>query len=103
MGQKNLSGDPNFDFLVTWNDSTLKLQSLQGINRYPDRSVTVRVIPVDANGVEDPTREMDRTLAPGDNVTQAVPQTGNKSVTLAFNAKGGIAGYDTYIDVGPAA
>jgi hypothetical protein len=102
MGQKNLSGDPNFDFLVNWNDSTLKLTSVQCINRYTNRNVTVRVDPVDpVTGVEDTSREIVQTYAPGANVTNSFPQTGANSITLTFNAKGGISGYDDYIDVGP--
>jgi hypothetical protein len=102
MGQRNLSGDPNFDLLVNYNDSTLKLQSVVCVNRYTDHAVTARIVPVDpVTGAEDLTRQISQTYGPGANVTQNLPQTGANSITLAFNAKGNIAGYDTYLDVAP--
>jgi hypothetical protein len=97
---RNLSGDPNFDLLVNYDDVSLKLTNIRCINRYPDRSVTARVVPVDASGNEDLSRQVSQTYAPNTDTTIPVPQNGANSVTLAFNVKGNIAGYDTYIDIG---
>lgn len=103
MGQKNLSHDANFDLLLTYVDATLKLSQVDCVNRYADQVVTVRIDPTDpTTGVEDVTREISRTFAPGETFTQAVPTSGGKSIQLVFNSRGSLVGYNTYIGVSPA-
>jgi hypothetical protein len=83
-------------FSLSYNDS-LQATQFNGTNNSATASVQARVVGLAADGSEDPNKTFALILSPGASDFVGIPLTGAKAVQLAVNARGRVAGFNTYL------